>query len=131
MNAVSPLLLTTIQQLQSLPGLANAHLGGGTNLAIRFNHRKSIDIDLFFSGIIGKAGFEKILNEVNNLFPGQIRSADYPCDVDDQYVFLRFFISTENEWIKVEIMQNMCLQDPPDIQQEIRLLTLLDLGLLK
>ncbi|TJY65684.1 nucleotidyl transferase AbiEii/AbiGii toxin family protein [Sphingobacterium alkalisoli] len=36
-------------------------LNGGTNLAIRYNHRISTDIDIFFPHIIGKAGSLKIL----------------------------------------------------------------------
>jgi hypothetical protein len=43
-------------------------LGGGTNLAIRYDHRESIDIDLFFSGIIGKSGYIKIENEIQAYF---------------------------------------------------------------
>lgn len=36
-----------IQQLQSLPELANFYLVGGTSLALQMGHRNSIDIDLF------------------------------------------------------------------------------------
>jgi hypothetical protein len=62
--AVSTELLETIIELQRLSSLKNAVLAGGTNLAIRYDHRESIDIDLFFSGIIGKAGYKEIEDEV-------------------------------------------------------------------
>jgi hypothetical protein len=53
MTAVSPAIVKTIIQLQSLPSLANFSLAGGTNLALQYNHRISDDIDLFCSEIIG------------------------------------------------------------------------------
>ena len=65
MSAVSPLLIETIKELQSLPSLSNFALGGGTNLAVRYNHRKSIDIDLFCNDIVGIDGFKTIEKEIN------------------------------------------------------------------
>ena len=59
-------------------------LGGGTNLAIRYDHRESIDIDLFFSGVIGKSGYKKIANEIHAHFKGNATRLDYPCDESDQ-----------------------------------------------
>ncbi len=44
---VSPETFELIQQLQSLPGLSNFFLVGGTSLALQLGHRNSIDIDLF------------------------------------------------------------------------------------
>ena len=54
MSAVDLLLKETLQELQSLSSLSNFPLAGGTNLALRYNHRKSIDIDLICHKIIGK-----------------------------------------------------------------------------
>mgnify|MGYP006347831583 CR=1 FL=1 len=56
--------LKTIHELQSFECFEVTALGGGTNLAIRYQHRISTDIDIFFPGIIGKAGYVKIINEV-------------------------------------------------------------------
>ena len=53
MSAVSPAIVKTILQLQSLPSLANFSLAGGTNLALQYNHRISDDIDLFCPEING------------------------------------------------------------------------------
>lgn len=44
-KAVSPTLLKTIEELQSLESLKNFALAGGTNLALRCNHRESIGTD--------------------------------------------------------------------------------------
>jgi len=68
MAAVSAELLETIIELQSLSSLQSAVLGGGTNLEIRYDHWESIDIDLFFSGTIGKSGYQKIEEEVKSFF---------------------------------------------------------------
>jgi UDP-N-acetylenolpyruvoylglucosamine reductase len=59
MAAVSAELLEIIIELQRLSSLQKAVFGGGNNLVIRYDHRESIDIDLFFSGIIGKTGYKK------------------------------------------------------------------------
>lgn len=57
MQAVSDHLLQAIKDIQKLSSFKQAALGGGTNLALRYGHRTSVDIDLFFDGIIGKKGF--------------------------------------------------------------------------
>ncbi len=68
MSAVTADLIQIIKELQILPGLAEFSLAGGTNLALRYNHRKSIDIDLIVPKIIGKIGFNNIINDVTNHF---------------------------------------------------------------
>lgn len=60
MSAISPGLLKTIRELQSFESFEGSALGGGTNLAIRYHHRISTDIDIFFPHIIGNAGYERI-----------------------------------------------------------------------
>ena len=47
-EGVSEVLFKSIQELTSLNELGDFSLGGGTNLAIKYNHRESTDIDLFF-----------------------------------------------------------------------------------
>lgn len=44
---ISPHTFQLIQQLQSMPELADFYLVGGTSLALQLGHRNSIDIDLF------------------------------------------------------------------------------------
>jgi len=108
MGAISPANVKTILQLQSLPSLSNFSLAGGTNLALQYNHRISDDIDLFCSEIIGFDGFNKIIEEVKNHFGENARNFDFPCDINDQYCFLRFFVDTEDgTMIKIEMLQNM------------------------
>lgn len=68
MNAVTPAIIKAIIELQALPTLSKFTLGGGTNLAMQFNHRISDDLDFFCEEIIGKVGFKNIENEVKNYF---------------------------------------------------------------
>lgn len=131
MPAVSDSLLETIIELQALPSLTTAYLGGGTNLAIRFNHRESIDIDLFFSGIIGKAGYKMVENEVKTYFGNRLSRYHYPCDTDDYMIFSRCWIKTDTLNIKVEILQNTNFIDDAEEINGARLATVRDIGLMK
>lgn len=104
MSAVSPAILRAIQELQSLPSLSGFALGGGTNLALQFNHRISDDIDLFNPDIIGKIGFKKIESEVLAYYEDKATRFYDPCGISDQFSFLRFFVNTEEGvTIKVEL----------------------------
>jgi hypothetical protein len=62
MKAVSDNLFSAILELQNIPALSQSSLGGGTSLAIRYGHRVSYDIDLFFPDIIGKMVMKKFEN---------------------------------------------------------------------
>jgi len=131
MKAVSAILLTTILELQRLPSLTESTLGGGTNLAIRYGHRESHDIDLFFPGIIGKTGYEVILKEISDLYKDKPFLAEYPCDEDDQFLFQRIIIKKRNTPVKIEILQNFHTYDEPEFIQGIRLMSEQDIALLK
>lgn len=131
MKAVSDDLLQIIQELQSLASLEGSSLGGGTNLAIRYNHRRSVDIDLFFPSIIGRHGFEAITSEVRNFYQGEVSGLHYPCEISDQYMFSRFFVRKGDASIKVEVLQNVQNHEAPDQLNVIRLMTENDISVLK
>jgi hypothetical protein len=132
MNAVSPAIKKTIVELQCLPSLSNFNLAGGTNLALRYNHRVSDDIDMFCSEIIGKKGFQKIQEEVKQFFGNKVTNFDNPCDINDQYTFLRFFINAgDDAIIKVDLLQNMKSIHVIEILENIRLYSKKDIGLYK
>lgn len=46
-ETVTPLLKETLRILMSEESFAPFRLVGGTNLSLRYGHRKSVDIDLF------------------------------------------------------------------------------------
>ena len=132
MGTVSPDIVKTILELQNLPSLSSFALGGGTNLALQYNHRISDDIDLFSPDIIGRNGFKKIEEEVLGYYGGKATRFDNPCDINDQFIFLRFFIKTETDLvIKIELLQNMKNLYPIEIKENIRLLSKIDIGLFK
>jgi hypothetical protein len=131
MKVVSNSLLETILELQQLPSLSSSTLGGGTNLAIRYGHRISYDIDLFFPGMIGKQGYELIKEDVTTFYGGDIFGMDYPCDEDDQFLFQRFFVRKGETAIKIEILQNMQTHLDPEIIDDIKLMNVYDIAQLK
>lgn len=76
-------------------------------------------------------GFKKIENEINDLYGNSVFGMHYPCNENDQYIFLRCFISKANITIKVEILQNMKIMDDIEIIDGIRLISMKDIGLFK
>jgi len=69
MQAVTPAISKAIIELQALPAVSKFTLGGGTNLALQFNHRISDDIDFFCDEIIGKEGLKtsKLKSKITSL----------------------------------------------------------------
>jgi Nucleotidyl transferase AbiEii toxin, Type IV TA system len=131
MQAVSPTLLKTIKELQQLPSLSHFALAGGTNLALRFNHRISEDIDLFSTKIIGIKGFEKIESEVKALYGKKVLSVIYPIKENDQFVDIRFFIIKKNITIKIDIIQNMKALFDFEVIKGVKCYDVKDIGLFK
>ncbi|SFO58457.1 Nucleotidyl transferase AbiEii toxin, Type IV TA system [Chitinophaga sp. YR627] len=133
-KAVTPALIHSIVELQSIACLSSFALAGGTNLAFRFNHRRSIDIDLFSSQVIGKTGFEYIQSELETFYGKRLINCEIiDPEMGEQYCFLRAFILKKKDdlIIKVEIIQNIPLIDPIEYKDGIRMLSLRDIGLLK
>lgn len=132
MSAVSPELRNTILELQQFPSVSKFSLGGGTNLALRYSHRVSIDIDFISPEIITKKEFEQIISEVQEHFGKKlITSILINQDLGEQFMFLRLLIKAEKEIIKVEFLQNMkCLFETESVE-EIRLIHKKDIGLFK
>lgn len=133
-QAVSPVLLETIKELQSLSSLSQFALAGGTNLAFRFNHRESQDIDLFCPNIVGVQHFEEIEKEVIAYYGTEnISGLEYPIDKEsEQYTYVRFWITKPcGTIIKVEVIQNMKMTEPIEVINDVKLVTTKDIGLFK
>lgn len=130
-KAVSNTISEVLLELSTLPSLSNFSLGGGTNLALRYNHRISEDIDLFCPGIIGKNGFKKILDELDDIYKGKIKGIYLTETDDDQFIFLRVFIFKKNDSVKLEFIQNTKNLLDIEIHNGIRLLSELDIGVMK
>lgn len=132
MSAVSAELIQIIKELQSLTSLEGFSLAGGTNLALRYNHRVSIDIDLIVPKIIGKKGYEVIISEVESYY-GKDNTTIQLINEEfgDQFLFLRVFITKGDLTVKVEFLQNMITLSETEIHEDIRVVSKLDIGLFK
>lgn len=131
MSAVSEEIVSTIKKLQQLESLSLFSLGGGTNLALRFQHRISIDIDLFTDCIIGESGFKSIQLEMSTAFKKDLISFEFPCNIDDQYIFARCLINCNKTIIKIELLQNMKTIHEIELKDDIKLISKKDIGLFK
>lgn|SRR5690606_24424806 len=130
-KAVSSALIRTIRELQDLKSLKKFALAGGTNLALRYNHRESIDIDLFCPEIIGFKGFGEIKEEVKGIYGDKVFGFVDPTNINDQFTFLRFFVSKGSTIIKVDVIQNMKIIDPIEELNGVRLFSVRDIALFK
>lgn len=125
-------LLTLIHELQDLEDLKDFSLAGGTNLAIRFKHRKSIDIDLFTRHLIGVSGWKAIQQALHEKYGGDILFCDIiNIELGDQFCFLRTLIKKEEEQIKVEMIQNVQHLDAIETIDGLNLFSMRDIGLFK
>jgi len=132
-EAVSAELMETLMELQELPCLGSFALAGGTCLAIRYGHRRSVDIDMFTPELIGIGGMRGIIAEMENAFGVErILSIQIINDENgDQFCFIRALIKKHDTHIKVELMQNVPLLDNIEVAERIRMVSVKDIGLLK
>lgn len=130
--AVSESITSTILNLQQLSAFKEFYLAGGTNLSLKFNHRKSYDIDLFANKIIGRKGLDKVKEEITSFYAPKKITVNYINeDLEEQYQFLRAFIFQDGETIKVECLQNLHTVKPIEVFNKLRICSLVDLGLFK
>ncbi len=132
-QALSQELVDTIVELQGLQCLSSFALAGGTSLALRFNHRRSVDIDLFSNQVVGKVGLETIISALKEAYDKDLVHFEIiNPEAGDQFYFLRAFIRRSKELIiKVEVIQNIAVLDTFEQYNGIRTLSLRDIGLLK
>jgi hypothetical protein len=68
-NTTSLLLLDSLKTLMEMEELKKTRLVGGTSLSLQLGHRKSVDIDLFFSADeYGKVDFKEIETALSKKF---------------------------------------------------------------
>ena len=132
MEAIRKELFNLIIELQSLNSLQSFTLAGGTSLSIRFNHRYSIDIDLFTNKVVGKSGLELIENEIRAFYKDSLKFCELiNIELGDQYCFLRALISKNGIDVKIECLQNIQFIDPFEHYEAIRMISKKDIGILK
>ena len=79
-----------VQKIQKAPELNNFALTGGTNLAIRFDHRVSVDIDLFSNKLIGIERMESITVQLISRFKKFNPTTEILRRKDDRTVWFQF-----------------------------------------
>ena len=107
-----------LQRLMDLKSLSGFALGGGTSLALRFGHRRSVDIDLFSPAAFNT---EVLLNAVRTLF-GQTEIHNRT----------EGSLSVGILGVKVDILHDAYdLLEAPSLLDEIRVLSLADIAAMK
>lgn len=126
-EGVSEVLFNSIKELTSLNELVDFSLGGGTNLAIKYNHRISTDIDLFSQGIVGTESMRRIEQSLKEMF-----NPEYFSLLNLEYENLCFARTIlPQSGIKVEIIQNLKNLLQPETIKGLRLIHDDDIGALK
>jgi hypothetical protein len=123
-QALTKELADTIVELLALPSLSAFALAGGTSLALRFNHRRSVDIDLFSNQVVNKVGLEAIILELKTVYDTDLVHFEIiDPEAGDQFCFLRAFIRKSKELIiKVEVIQHIAVLDAFEQYNGIRTL---------
>ncbi|MCY4161091.1 MAG: nucleotidyl transferase AbiEii/AbiGii toxin family protein [Flavobacteriaceae bacterium] len=132
-EAVSGRLKTTMIRLQNCQALKDFGLAGGTNVALRLNHRVSTDIDLFCHRVIGEKGYAQIKQEFIDVLKIKPEKYTFSFSHNKEHFGasrLRFPISNKTE-IKVDILDNVKRLDSLEVRDGFRLLSLKDVGVLK
>lgn len=128
-NGVSDVLLDVIQKLMNEPLLNDFLLGGGTNLAIKYNHRLSIDIDLFSTCIVGTEKLNSICEYIENEYGKENVKINKQNFDSEQFAWLQIVLIKES--IKLDIIQNLKLLYEFELLNGIRLIHDIDIGALK
>lgn len=130
-EGVSKKLYGLIKKIMISPAFNDFNIGGGTNLAIKYNHRLSIDIDLFSTDIVGTEKLHKIINFFQKEFKEE-NIQILPMNFDsEQFAWLQIFINDPEIKTKVDIIQNLKLIKDITIIDHIRLINDIDIGALK
>lgn len=130
MTAVNPKLAEVARLILSFKPFDGFYLAGGTSLALRFNHRESIDLDFFSQEQLGIEGFKKCEKCLIENFKEGVKII-YPLRDSDQMVWLRAILTISGLSIKLDFIQNMKLIKPVEIVNEIRIASVGDVGVFK
>lgn len=128
-RGVSDELYSVILKLMNEPLFEDFLLGGGTNLAIKYNHRLSIDIDLFSTTIVGTEKLNLICNYIEKKFGTDNVLISKQNFNSEQFAWLQVNLIKED--IKLDIIQNLKLLYEFELKNGIRLINDIDIGALK
>ncbi|MEC3881801.1 nucleotidyl transferase AbiEii/AbiGii toxin family protein [Parapedobacter sp. 10938] len=114
-----------------VPELSDFYLGGGTNLALKYNHRESIDADLFSSSTVGAGRMASISKALHDMYGNAGLECALENSGSENLSFINAFVRKNNTDIKIQIIQNIKILHQIETVDGIRLINDLDIGSLK
>lgn len=127
-ETVTPRLLKILTLLMRENLFKPFRLVGGTNLSLRYGHRKSVDIDLFTDAEYGSLDFQSFENYLKNKFPY------YQCPDPSNIVgFGRSYYigDSEKDCVKLDLMYTDTFLNSEEIIKGIRFATVEDIIVMK
>jgi hypothetical protein len=125
---VSKHLKALIQRIMNDDAFKAFNLGGGTSLALKYNHRLSLDIDLFSPKVVGKEKMHELAKHIETNYHDIKPNVAIRNREDDITCWLQ--IST-NLSCKIDIIQNLPLSHPLEHIDGIRKINDRDIAPLK
>lgn len=130
-ETVSPELRFLIDKVQNTSELNEFSLTGGTNLALRFDHRISEDIDLFTNKKLGVKKLKDIKYQLMNSFSKFKPYVRLINDDSNQKVWIRMMVEMNNTPIRFDIVQNVPFMYLPKQVNGIKMAHVKDIALMK
>lgn len=132
-KGVTDELLSSIQRILQVKEFENFRLGGGTSLAIKYNHRKSVDIDLFTHELLDVYQLKIIVIKLKELFNNEITIIENNFGnvktPKSEIAFIQAVVPSINT--KIEILQNIPFLKEPEYLHGIPLVHDDDIGSMK
>ena len=128
-KGVSPILSEILKEIIKDPLFAPFRLVGGTNLALRYNHRVSTDIDLFTDHTYGSLNFKLYEEWFKQRYP-----YFEPTDTSSKVGMGKTYYVGENKEnaIKIDLIyENEPFIFSPEEKDEVRMATLTDIAVMK
>jgi nucleotidyltransferase AbiEii toxin of type IV toxin-antitoxin system len=131
-NGVSNELLKTIQEIFQNELFKDFRLGGGTSLALKYNHRISVDIDLFTHRLTDYYELKEIVKFLENkfqditIFENNFGDEKTP---NSEIAFIQAVVPSLNT--KIEILQNIPFLKDPEYLKDVPLVHDDDIGSMK
>lgn len=130
-KSVSSELYSTIKELMRIPELKDFNLGGGTNLAIKYDYRVSVDIDLFSTKVVGVKQMRKIEKVLKDSFTSKNNEFVIKNPTIENLSMIKGYIHKDGVDINIDVIQNVPLSHSIEVEDDIRLIHDLDIGALK
>lgn len=130
-ETVNSALRFLIDKVQHTPELNIFHLAGGTNLALRFDHRVSVDIDLFTNKKIGIKQAKEIIKKLSNSFTDFKPCLKLMNEKSNSKTWIRMMVEMNNKPIRFDIIQNVPFMFPTEVVDGIKMVATKDIALMK